>query len=168
MDYVNNRYYSNAYGRFMTPDPATGSSSSNPQSWNKYAYVNGDPVNLTDPIGLYPAGEDGDDDDDDDDGGGGGGQSGGGDHGGPGGAGPRKIPFVKCNPNDLGYVKNQINFIIANYSAASGRRRRGRPVVPGVECPELQRCRCTWLGCRGIGLRPARSESRFWTEERES
>ncbi len=71
LDYANNRYYSNAYGRFMTPDPSTSNADpKNPQSWNFYAYVNGDPVNMTDPTGLYAAGEDGDDDDDDDGGGG--------------------------------------------------------------------------------------------------
>ena len=48
-----NRYYSNAYGRFMTPDPYTGSGKpGNPGSWNRYAYVNGDPANGTDPMGL--------------------------------------------------------------------------------------------------------------------
>jgi len=53
LDYANNRYYSNAYGRFMTPDPYNGSSKpSKPQSWNRYAYVNGDPVNGNDPSGL--------------------------------------------------------------------------------------------------------------------
>ena len=59
LDYANQRYYSNTYGRFMTPDPykAVGGASGNPrdpQSWNRYAYVNNDPVNFTDPKGLYP------------------------------------------------------------------------------------------------------------------
>ena len=53
LDYANNRYYSNAYGRFMTPDPSRSSGGpSNPQSWNRYAYVSGDPVNFHDPAGL--------------------------------------------------------------------------------------------------------------------
>ena len=57
LDYANNRYYSNAYGRFMTPDLYQGTSggpgdSNNPQSWNRYAYVLGDPVNWFDPQGL--------------------------------------------------------------------------------------------------------------------
>jgi RHS repeat-associated protein len=52
LDYAKNRYYSNAYGRFMTPDPSSGAGASNPQSWNKYAYVTGDPVNTLDPSGL--------------------------------------------------------------------------------------------------------------------
>jgi RHS repeat-associated protein len=53
LDYAHNRYYSNAYGRFMTPDPSASSESpNNPQSWNRYPYVLGDPVNGTDPTGL--------------------------------------------------------------------------------------------------------------------
>jgi len=48
-----NRYYSNAYGRFMTPDPSASSQDPRtPQSWNGYSYVIGDPVNGTDPSGL--------------------------------------------------------------------------------------------------------------------
>ena len=73
LDYANNRYYSNAYGRFMTPDPYGGSAkSNNPQSWNRYAYVIGDPVNKNDVTGLGDDddGPDPDDDDDDDDDGG--------------------------------------------------------------------------------------------------
>jgi RHS repeat-associated protein len=52
LDYANNRYYSNAYGRFMTPDMHTGSAHpSAPQSWNRYSYTLGDPVNANDPRG---------------------------------------------------------------------------------------------------------------------
>jgi RHS repeat-associated protein len=53
LDYANNRYYSNAYGRFMTPDPAGQGAASPraPQTWNRYAYVAGDPVNFNDPTG---------------------------------------------------------------------------------------------------------------------
>jgi len=53
LDYANNRYYSNAYGRFMTPDPYTNSGRlTDPQSWNRYAYTRGDPVNRYDPAGM--------------------------------------------------------------------------------------------------------------------
>ena len=53
LDYANNRYYSNAYGRFMTPDPYTNSGRlTDPQSWNRYAYTRGDPVNRADPAGT--------------------------------------------------------------------------------------------------------------------
>ena len=38
----------------MTPDPyQTSASASNPKSWNRYIYVNGDPANTNDPTGLY-------------------------------------------------------------------------------------------------------------------
>lgn len=56
LDYANNRYYSNAYGRFMTPDPNWSSAVfASPQSWNRYSYVSGDPVNHNDPLGLCDA-----------------------------------------------------------------------------------------------------------------
>jgi hypothetical protein len=38
----------------MTPDPYKSAKASNPQSWNQYAYVTGDPVNLSDPNGTDP------------------------------------------------------------------------------------------------------------------
>lgn len=58
LDYAMNRYYNNAYGRFMTPDPYQGTSggsgdANNPQSWNRYAYTVGDPVNWIDPSGQF-------------------------------------------------------------------------------------------------------------------
>jgi RHS repeat-associated protein len=58
LDYADQRYYVSSQGRFLTPDPyrATTNSANNPtspQSWNHYAYVTGDPVNLHDPSGLY-------------------------------------------------------------------------------------------------------------------
>jgi hypothetical protein len=47
------RFYNSTFGRFMGPDPGgAGASSSNPTSWNRYAYVLGDPVNGDDPTGL--------------------------------------------------------------------------------------------------------------------
>jgi hypothetical protein len=57
----------------MTPEPYLGSAKpSSPQSWNKYAYVVGDPVNSRDRKGLNAEGpddgDDGDDGDGDDDG----------------------------------------------------------------------------------------------------
>jgi len=53
LDYANQRYSSNQFGRFMTADPYSGSASSNaPQTLNRYTYVLGDPVNANDPTGL--------------------------------------------------------------------------------------------------------------------
>jgi RHS repeat-associated protein len=54
LDYADQRYYGNAQGRFMTPDPSTGGSGSSPETWNKYAYAGGDPVNFNDPRGTNP------------------------------------------------------------------------------------------------------------------
>jgi RHS repeat-associated protein len=56
LDYANQRYYASSYGRFNTADQyqalASGANDPNtPLSWNKYAYVGGDPVNRYDPSG---------------------------------------------------------------------------------------------------------------------
>ena len=61
LDYANNRYYSNAYGRFMTPDRSMKNVRlTSPQTWNAYTYVKGDPVNHNDPSGLTTCDENGD------------------------------------------------------------------------------------------------------------
>ena len=53
LDYADQRYYTAAYGRFNTADPYGKSARlTNPGSWNRYAYVGGDPVNRRDPRGL--------------------------------------------------------------------------------------------------------------------
>jgi RHS repeat-associated protein len=51
LDYAVNRYYGSNVGRFSQVDPMSGSVS-NPQSLNRYSYVQNDPVNSTDPSGL--------------------------------------------------------------------------------------------------------------------
>ena len=51
LDYAIFRYDSSRFGRFMTPDLLAGRIS-NPQSLNRYAYVQNDPVNRIDPFGL--------------------------------------------------------------------------------------------------------------------
>jgi RHS repeat-associated protein len=58
VDYAMNRYYTSSYGRFTSPDPARSSAGpSDPGSWNRYAYVGGDPINLKDPGGLFAEGD---------------------------------------------------------------------------------------------------------------
>jgi RHS repeat-associated protein len=54
LDNFGARYNSSAMGRFMSPDPGNISAILNqddPQSWNAYAYVRNNPVNLTDEDG---------------------------------------------------------------------------------------------------------------------
>ncbi len=52
-DHATFRQYSNAAGRWMSPDPYGGSMDiGNPQSFNRYAYVNNMPLSTTDPSGL--------------------------------------------------------------------------------------------------------------------
>ena len=46
------RYYGNGLPRFLSPDPIGGTVKS-PQSWNRYAYVLGNPMKLVDPTGMY-------------------------------------------------------------------------------------------------------------------
>jgi RHS repeat-associated protein len=53
------RFYASTYGRFNSPDPyqasPTGATDPKaPQSWNRFAYVVGDPINNYDPRGLVP------------------------------------------------------------------------------------------------------------------
>jgi RHS repeat-associated protein len=54
LDNFGARYYSSQYGRFMIPDPKNaGASGIDPQSWNAYSYVGNNPMNRTDPTGLF-------------------------------------------------------------------------------------------------------------------
>ena len=50
LDYALARYYDSTAARFCSADPV-GGRPDDPQSWNRYAYVQNDPVNLTDPSG---------------------------------------------------------------------------------------------------------------------
>jgi RHS repeat-associated protein len=49
-DYADQRYYNSGMGQFLTVDPGgiKTAHSSNPTSWNRYAYVSGDPINFFD------------------------------------------------------------------------------------------------------------------------
>jgi len=49
--YLRNRYYNPELGTFLSMDPYEGDFN-DPMSLNRYAYVRGNPVNLTDPSGL--------------------------------------------------------------------------------------------------------------------
>jgi RHS repeat-associated protein len=53
LDYAKFRFYNPQMNRFMSPDPAdmAAMSLSNPQSWNRYAYVLNLPTVLVDPLG---------------------------------------------------------------------------------------------------------------------
>lgn len=53
LDHTPYRQYAAAMGRWMTPDPWNGSyDPANPQSFNRYLYVNGNPLTFNDPSGL--------------------------------------------------------------------------------------------------------------------
>ena len=53
LDYAVNRWYSSTLGRFTSPDPYRASGGpADPGSWNRYAYVNDDPVSFLDPFGT--------------------------------------------------------------------------------------------------------------------
>lgn len=55
-DYAVNRQYSQSLGRFGSADPYQPSSYlANPQSWNRYGYVENDPIHNVDPSGLLVA-----------------------------------------------------------------------------------------------------------------
>jgi RHS repeat-associated protein len=54
LDYSINRYYSPTQGRFTSPDQLFADQhESDPQSWNLYNYVGNNPINYTDPFGLW-------------------------------------------------------------------------------------------------------------------
>ena len=52
-EYANHRYYSAGMGRFLSVDPYGGSGvTTDPGSWNRFSYAQGDPVNANDSRGL--------------------------------------------------------------------------------------------------------------------
>jgi RHS repeat-associated protein len=52
------RRYSPTQGRWISPDPAglAAVDPTNPQTWNRYAYVMNQPLRFTDPLGLWAGG----------------------------------------------------------------------------------------------------------------
>lgn len=65
------REHSSIQGRWISPDPAglAAASVTDPQSWNRYAYVRNRPLSFVDPLGLWCVWQDGTHDDDVQDGG---------------------------------------------------------------------------------------------------
>jgi RHS repeat-associated protein len=54
LDFFGARYFASTLGRFVSPDPLLNSGQPwNPQSWNRYAYVENNPLRYTDPLGLF-------------------------------------------------------------------------------------------------------------------
>jgi RHS repeat-associated protein len=53
-DYANARYYRNVWGRFTSPDDSVFMDPSDPQSFNRYAYVLNNPLRWVDPSGHAP------------------------------------------------------------------------------------------------------------------
>jgi len=53
MEYMKARYYGPGLGRFLSVDPGDDTWLGDPQSWNKYAYVQNNPIRLTDPTGQF-------------------------------------------------------------------------------------------------------------------
>ena len=54
LDYFGARYFGATLGRFLSADPGNaGARTTNPQSWNGYAYVGNNPLAFIDPLGLF-------------------------------------------------------------------------------------------------------------------
>jgi RHS repeat-associated protein len=53
LDYADQRFYASTYGSFTSPDRfVNGDGPEHPDGWNRYAYVNGDPINYLDAHGT--------------------------------------------------------------------------------------------------------------------
>jgi RHS repeat-associated protein len=49
--YFNARWYDGSLGRFLSPDSIVPTGTQGTQAWDRYAYVNNNPVRYTDPTG---------------------------------------------------------------------------------------------------------------------
>lgn len=58
LDYMHARYYSSAWGRFLSVDPVLDIENAlgSPQQWNRYSYANNNPISNIDPDGAQVAG----------------------------------------------------------------------------------------------------------------
>jgi RHS repeat-associated protein len=55
LNFAQARYQNDSFGRFTSPDPMMASATKiNPQTFNRYIYVDNNPLNLTDPTGMCP------------------------------------------------------------------------------------------------------------------
>jgi len=52
LTYMMARYYSQGYGRFLSPDPGYDYDQLDPMSWNLYSYVRGNPIRFLDLTGM--------------------------------------------------------------------------------------------------------------------
>ncbi|MEP7362058.1 MAG: RHS repeat-associated core domain-containing protein [Acidobacteriota bacterium] len=52
LDYADQRYHNPGWGRYLTADPLMPDKYEDPNAWNLYTYVQGDPINYYDPDGL--------------------------------------------------------------------------------------------------------------------
>lgn len=52
LTYARHRYYDSTTGAFLTPDPYPANYT-DPLDLHRYAYVQGNPINMTDPLGLF-------------------------------------------------------------------------------------------------------------------
>ena len=52
LTYMLARYYSQGYGRFLSPDPGYDYDQLDPMSWNLYSYVRGNPIRFIDLTGM--------------------------------------------------------------------------------------------------------------------
>ncbi len=123
-------------GRFTSPDPSRKSTrKGNPRSWNRYPYVQGDPINATDRHGLnVDACDEGDDDCCDDYGGNCRSSNGGGGEGG-GGAGDGGDDETDCDVNPAYCYSAEVTAKLdeleteeADTYEPQGRRNRNGPL----------------------------------------
>ena len=124
LNHMNGRVQDSITGRFLSPDPRI-QNRADTQSYNRYSYVNNNPVSFTDPTGFDEMGGNGGDD-------GGGGDSGGGDFGGGGSTGVPDAPGV----SDPGAPGSSNSGSVGGQQSGGTQANQGTPlVVPcGDQC----------------------------------